>query len=79
MHVQLQYILLLLYMNLNVSVLFIPHFLNASTDTVSYAVRDQNCLGRGKGENPVMKILLITTGIISNFIITSTVYHRRLF
>ena len=52
MHVQLQYILLLLYMNLHVPVLFILHFLNASTDTrtVSFAVRDQNFLGRGKGK-----------------------------
>ena len=33
MHVQLQYILLLLYKNLHVPVLFIQHFLNASTDT----------------------------------------------
>ena len=44
MHVQLQYILLLLYMNLHVPVLFIPQFLNASSDTVSYAICDQNVL-----------------------------------
>ena len=42
MHVQLQYILFILYMNLHIPVLFIPHFLNASADTVSYAVSDQN-------------------------------------
>ena len=51
MHVQLQYIILLLYMNLHVPVLFISHFLNASKDTVSCAVRDQNFFkggGRGK-------------------------------
>ena len=54
-------------MNLHVPVLFIPHFLNASTDTVSYAVRDQNVLRKGEGAKPGMKILLIT-GIICNFI-----------
>ena len=42
MHVKLQYILLLLHMNLHVPVLLIPHILNANTDTVSYVVRDQN-------------------------------------
>ena len=39
---------LLLYMNLHVPVLFIPHVLNANTDTLSYAVRDQNFLREGK-------------------------------
>ena len=52
MHVKLHYILLLLYMNLHVPVLFIPHVLNASTDTVSYAVRDQNVLRDGEGAKP---------------------------
>ena len=46
--------------------------------TVSHAARDQNFLGRGKRENPVMKILLMT-GIICNFISTSTLYNRRHF
>ena len=46
---QLQYILLFLYMNLHIPELFIPHFLNASTDTVSYAVCDLNFLTKGKG------------------------------
>ena len=54
-------------MNLPVPVLFIPHFLNASTDTVSYAVGDQNFLGRGKGAKPCHENLLIT-GVICNFI-----------
>ena len=36
-------------MNLHVPVLFIPHFLNASTDTVSYAVCDQKFLREGEG------------------------------
>ena len=51
MHVQVQYILLLQHtrMNLPVPLLFIPHILNESTDTVSYAVGDQNFLGRRKG------------------------------
>ena len=52
MHVKLQYILLLLHMNLHVPVLFIPHFLNPSRDTVSYAVRDQNVLREGEGAKP---------------------------
>ena len=52
MHVQVQYILLLLYMNLHVPVLFIPHFLNASTDTVSYVVGEQNILREGEGAKP---------------------------
>ena len=55
------------YFILPVPVLFIPHFLNASTDTVSTAVGDQNFFRERKGQNPVMKILLIT-GIICNFI-----------
>ena len=49
MHVQLQYIFLLLYMNLHVPVLFISQFLNAMTDTVLYAVRNQNLLRKGEG------------------------------
>ena len=36
-------------MNLHVPVLFFPHFLNASTDRVSYAVRDQNVLREEEG------------------------------
>ena len=40
---------LLFYMKLHVPVQFIPHVLNASTDTVSYAVRDQNVLREGEG------------------------------
>ena len=52
MHVQLQYILLFLFMNLHIPVLLIFHFLNASTDTVSYAVRDQNFLTKGEGKKP---------------------------
>ena len=39
-------------MNLHVPVLFISHFLNARTDTVSYAVRDQNFSREGKGTIP---------------------------
>ena len=42
-------------------------FLNASTDTVSYAVRDQNVLTEGVGAKPGHEILLII-GIICNFI-----------
>ena len=52
MHVKLKYILLLLHMNLHVPVLFIQHFLNASTDTVSYAIRDQTFLREGEGAKP---------------------------
>ena len=54
MHVKKQYILvlLLLHINFHVPVLFIPHFLNASTDIVSYAVRDQNVLREGEGTKP---------------------------
>ena len=52
MHVQLKYIILLLYINLHVPLLFIPHFQNASTDKVSYAVRDQNFLREGEGGKP---------------------------
>ena len=48
MHVKLHYY----SMNLHVPVLFIPHFLNASTDIVSYAVLDQNILREGKGAKP---------------------------
>ena len=40
-------------MNLHIPELFIPHFLNASTDTVSYAVRDLNFLTKGKGAKSV--------------------------
>ena len=35
--VTVQYILLLLYMNLHLPVLFIPHFLNESTDTAIFS------------------------------------------
>ena len=42
-------------------------FLNASTNTVSYAIRDQNIFKGEKRQNRVIKILLIT-GIICNFI-----------
>ena len=81
--VQLQYILLLLIWIYTLyefacTCAVYSTFLNASTDTISYAVGDQIFLGRGKGENPVMKILL-KTGIICNFIITSTVYNRKRF
>ena len=44
------------------------HIFNASTDTISYAVRDKKKFqGGGRGQNPVMKTLLII-GIICNFI-----------
>ena len=51
MQVKLQYILLLLYMNLHVRVpvLFIPHFLNVSTDTVSYMRSVTKFFREGKG------------------------------
>ena len=39
-------------MNVHVPVLFIPHFLNVSTDTVSYAALDQNFFREGKGGEP---------------------------
>ena len=38
-------------MNLHVPVLFISHF-NARTDTVSYAVSDQNYLRKGERAKP---------------------------
>ena len=56
MHVQLQYIqrtfVTLYEFACTVPVLFIPHFLNASTDAVSYAIHDQNFLRNGKGAKP---------------------------
>ena len=36
----------------HIPMLFILHFLNASTDTVSYAVRDQNILTKEEGAKP---------------------------
>ena len=72
------YTFVTLYMNLHVPVLFIPHFLNASTDTVSYAVRDQKYFREREGGKPGHENFLITR-IICNFIITCTVYNRRLF
>ena len=56
MHVQVQYILLLLYIACTCAVY--STFLNASTDTVSNAVGDQKFLGRGRGQNPEMKIFV---------------------
>ena len=52
-----------LYMNLHIAELFIPHFVNASTDTVSYAVRDLNILTKGEVafwqlKNKFLKLLL---------------------
>ena len=35
-----------------IPVLFIPHLLNASTDTVSYTVRDQKFLREGEVAKP---------------------------
>ena len=52
MHVQLQFILLLLYMNLNIPVLFIPQFLNLNTDSVLYVVRNQKFLGKWTKAKP---------------------------
>ena len=70
-HVQLQYIFTFVTLyEFACTCAVYSTFLNASTDTVSYTVRslrDQNLLSEGKGQNPVLKILLIT-GIICNFI-----------
>ena len=39
-------------MNLHLPVLYIPHVLNVSTDTVSYAILDHNFLTEGEGTKP---------------------------
>ena len=55
------------YLLLPVLMLFSLHFVYKNTDTVSYAIGDKNVLEYRKGQNPVIKIMLIIN-VICNFI-----------